>query len=239
MVVIYMHPLSAKPNLNMLPHYDPFKPDEDIVSVHSALVTGGYIACLISAIFGVVLVVLSPGPVNPDSGSLRYISEGMEAHCGWATVVLGTCSLLVMGCQLVAAAHMIRRNAMAYALAQVIGWNVVLGVSDTGWDVHYVGLALFLAGGLMYHYIASRDPSYGGVNYVRLNALGWLFSLVFGSLAFASKMAGDGATALRSFAVAFEFVLLLFLVLQNAFLIHSLDQFRDIRLRFERYYSNA
>ena len=60
-----------------------------------------------------------------------------------------------------------------------------------------------------------------------------------GSLAFASKLAGDGATALRSFAVAFEFVLLLFLALQNAFLIHSLDQCRDIHLRFERYYSNA
>jgi hypothetical protein len=223
----------------MMPHYDPFKSDEDIVSVHSVLVTGGYIACLISGIFAVVLIMLSPGPVNPASGSLRYISEGMEDHCGWATVVLGTCSLLVLACQLVAAAHMIRQSAMAYALAQAIGWNVVLGVSDTGWDIHYVGLALFLVGGVMYHFIASHDPSYGGTNYVRLNALVWLFSLVFGSLAFASKLAGDGDTALRSYAVAFEFVLLLFLVLQNAFLIHSLDQFRDIRLRFERYYSNA
>jgi hypothetical protein len=124
------------------------------------------------------------------------------------------------------------------ALGEAIGWNVVLGVSDTGWKVHYVGLVVFLLSSLYYHWLASRDPGYGGPYYIyaRLNALAWLFSGVFAVVAGWSIAEGDaGDPTLRSFAVAFEFVLLGFVAVQNLLLINALDQFRDIRLRFERY----
>ena len=48
--------------------------NDDIISVHAWLVLGGYLACLTSCVFSVVLVFLSPGPINAH-GALRYISE--------------------------------------------------------------------------------------------------------------------------------------------------------------------
>ena len=246
---------------------------DDMVSVHSMLVVGGYVGCVASAVFSIVLVCLGPGPTNAN-GSLRYISEGMDLHCGYTTIVMGTCSILVLACQWVAALHMENRAAGWCALVEAVGWNVVIGVSDTGWTVHYVGLTLFLMSGLYYHTIASKDRSYGGDYYLRMNALAWFFTCVFACLAGVSiAMSQASATTtttttttnnnnnkntqtsnntnnnnnnndndssdatLRSFAVAFEFVLLLFMTVQNMLLIHALDQFRDIRLRFERYYS--
>jgi hypothetical protein len=242
---------------------------EDLVSVHSVLVVGGYIGCGASVVFSVLLVLMSPGPTG-EEGALRYISDGMNIHCGYTTVVMGTCSLLVLACQLVAAVHMTSGAALWCALIEAVSWNVVLGVSDTGWKVHYAGLVLFLFSGLCYHWIASRDPGYGGYSgfyaavaagatatattatatttggyyyhhhqyslYARLNTLAWLFTGVFAVLAGTSIGLGDlGGGVLRSFAVAFEFVLLTFMVAQNALLIRALDQFRDIRLRFVRY----
>jgi hypothetical protein len=210
--------------------------EEDVVSVHSVLVIGGYIGCGVSMVFCVLLVFLGPGPVG-EQGALRYISDGMEVHCGYTTVVMGTCTLLVLACQLVAAVHMASGGALWCALAEAVSWNVVLGVSDTGWKVHYAGLVVFLFSGLCYHRLASCDPGYGGGGYyARLNTLAWLFTGVFAVVAGTSIGLGDaGGPVLHSFAVAFEFVLLAFMAAQNGLLIRALDQFRDIRLRFERY----
>ena len=161
-------------------------------------------------------------------------AQGMDQHCGYATVVMGTSSLLLLACQVVAAAHMVERGGMAASLAQAIAWNVVLGVGDTGWTVHYVGLVVFLLGNLGYHYTASGDPSYGSLVYRRVTQLGALFTFVFMGIAGASILCGETCVPLRSCAVAFEFVLMFFLVAQNVCLVHALDQFQDIRLRFER-----
>jgi hypothetical protein len=212
--------------------------EDDVVSVHSVLVVGGYVGCAVSMLFCVILVFLDPGPVD-DNGSLRYISDGMNAHCGYTTVIMGTCSLLLLACQFVAAVHMASGTAMWCALAEAVGWNVVLGVSDTGWKVHYAGLVVFLFSGLYYHRIASRDPGYGGgptSYYARLNMAACLFTCIFAVVTGASiAMSDPGDPVLRSFAVAFEFVLLVFMTGQHGMLINALDQFRDIRLRFERY----
>jgi hypothetical protein len=209
-------------------------PVSDTISVHTVLVVNGYAGCLLSAGFCVLLVCLSPGPVN-EKGGLHYVSEAFFAHCGFANVVMGTCSLLLLACQLVAAAHMVHHTAMGCALAQAVGWNVVLGVVDTGWTVHYVGLLVFLVGNLGYHYIASRDPAYGSPSYVIINGLACFFSLVFCALAGASIFEGEDNVVVRSFAVSVEFVVVLALVVQNLWLVRALDQFRDIRLRFETY----
>ena len=205
----------------------------DVVSIHSTLVIGGYTGCAVAAVFCVVLVCLPPGPVMANGG-LHFISEGMDVHCGYANIVMGTCSLLVLMCQLVAAVHMLSHVSVWAAIFQTLGWNILLGVEDTGWTIHYVGLALFLMGNLMYHYIACRDPSYGGSIYKFVNWLAWFFGGVFVVLAIASiSDNNDNNATLRSFAVSFEFILMLYLSAQNVCLIHALDQFKDIKVQFE------
>ena len=235
-----MFPFSINTNNNNINHQTAAAAaaavgEKDVISIHSMLVLGGYGGCLVSAGFTICLVFASPGPLN-SAGALRYISEGIDAHCGYANVVMGTCSLLILLCQLAAAVHMGQHNLLfACAVGQTLGWNVVLGVQDTGWTVHYIGLMLFLFGNLYYHLLASRDAEYGGRIYCLVNALTWLFGFVFVCIAGASIVMGNNDTVLRSFAVAFEFVLMLFLAVQNACIVHALDQFRDIRLRFDRY----
>lgn len=205
---------------------------KDTISVHTTLVTGGYVACVVSVCFSILLVFLTPGPVDSQTGALRYISDGMNAHCGFTTAVLGTCSLLLFACQLIAGAHMEHSGALLWAIAQALGWNVVLGVVDTGWTIHYMGLALFLVGNLAYNFIACRDPAYGGPWYTWMNGLSILASIIFAILA-AVAIAMGGAGTPQSFAVAFEFLLLLAISAQNAFLVNALDQFQDIHIQFQ------
>ena len=216
--------------------------DDHLVSVHSVLVIGGYTACAASALFAVVLVLLPPGPVNPD-GSLRYISNGMNDHCGFANAVLGTCSLFVLACQFVlAAVHPTRARALgAWALLQTVSWNVVMAVEDTGWTPHDVALLCFVLGNLMYHGILAQHPVYGGPVFRLIHGLACFFALLFGSLGLTTKLveaSNGGAVSvvvtLQSFAVAFEFVFMLVLSAQNACVVHALDQFQDIHLRLER-----
>ena len=201
------------------------------VSVHATLVVCGYVGTGVSALFAVCLVLLSPGPVDPATGSLRYISNGMEAHCGLATAVFGTCCLLLFGCQLVVCAHLESRWGLVWALLQGAGWNVVLGVTDTGWTVHYIGLSLFLLSNLALNGLASRDAHFGGPVYRCVHGLACLSALLFGILATISTASKDDPSA-KSFAVAFEFVMLLALSAQNLCLVSALDRFEDIHLQF-------
>jgi len=204
----------------------------DVVSVRWTLTMGGYSACAASALFCIVLVLLPPGPMN-EFGGLRYISEGMDVYCGWSAVVLGTCCLLLLLCQLAAATHLAEWSIF-WALLQAIGWNVVLGVVDTGWTAHYVGLACFLLGSFMYHRIAGSDATYGGPFYRVCNALTALLALIFMCAAIMSKLSGPEHAMLRSLAVIAEFLLMGTLTVQNACLVAGLDQFHDIHLRFTR-----
>ena len=142
-------------------------PKEDLVSIRPFLIIGGYGSTLITCIFTIVLVSIAPGPEN-DSGMLRYISEGMESHCGWSTVVLGTCTFTILIVHVIAAVHMSNGHAIFWGLLQSLGWNIILGVVDTGWTFHYFGLAMFLIGNVAYHWIASRDLAYGGLRYQHL-----------------------------------------------------------------------
>ena len=210
--------------------------DEHIIPVRSVLVISGYVACVTSALFAVVLVLLPPGPVNPD-GSLRYISNGMNDHCGFANAVMGTCALFVMACQFVLAAVHPRPLTLAgWALLQTVSWNVVMAVEDTGWTPHDVALLGFVLGNLMYHGLLSQHPVYGGPVFRLIHGLACFFALLFGSLGLASKLTMDNVT-LQSFAVAFEFVFMLALSAQNMCVVHALDQFQGIHLRLEpRYY---
>ena len=206
--------------------------DSSVVSVRSTLIACGYLGTCVSALFAVFLVLISPGPVDPDTGALRFISNGMESHCGLATAVFGTCSLLLFGCQLAVCAHLESRWGIAWALLQGAGWNVVLGVADTGWTVHYVGLSLFLISNLALNGLISRHPDFGGRVYRCVHTMACLSGLLFAVLAAISATSKPEDPTAKSFAVAFEFVMLLALSAQNLCLVASLDRFDDIHLQF-------
>ena len=206
-------------------------PSDDMISVRPTLVWGGYIACVVTAMFSVGLVFMSPGP--EPRGMLRYISEGMENHCGWSIVVLGTTGSVILICHIVAAAHMANHSAVFWAIIEAMGWNIVLGVVDTGWTFHYVGLFFFLTGNISYHWIACRDAAYGNVRYKQSNVISILFAALFICAAVASKLAGDDERQVRALAVSLEFVMSGALTLQNLFLVKALDQFKNIHLVFQ------
>ena len=214
------------------PHIIFNRDEEDIVCVRPTLVIGGYLGCLGISIFAVVLVVMASQSTE-EHKEAKYISEGMEAHCGWSVVVLGSSSFLIFICQLVAGIHMNRHTAILFSLLQLVGWSIVLGIVDTGWNFHYMGLTMFLVGNICYHWIASRDDHYGSEYYQWSNILTVLFTCVFCSSAVAS-MTFRSTRELKACAVALEFVLLFFGMLENVFLVRALDSYQNIHLVFEK-----
>ena len=185
--------------------------EEDIIPVRQTLVITGYLGCIGISVFAVVLVIMATPAAEEEKS--KYISEGMEAHCGWSVMVLGSCSFLIFICQFAAGVHMNRHCAILFSMMQLLGWNVVLGVVDTGWNLHYMGLCAFLLGNIGYHWIASRDPNYGNEGYQWVNRLTIFFTCVFcctagSNILLAEKMGSTSQRELKAVAVSLEFVLL-------------------------------
>ena len=202
------------------------------VDVHSTIVIMGYAACLVSLVFCVAIVMLPPGPTL-ENGALRYISEGLDVFCGWSNVVMGTTSMIILMCQLVAAAFMRNKgNASMWALLQAVGWNTVSGVSSTGWTLHYVALGAFLIGNTVFNYIASKDSAYGSRFYRTINTSSIVFTILFASCVLSTKVF-DELAQLRSLAVAIEFVLMGAILVQTLCMVHAIDSYHIIHLRFE------
>jgi hypothetical protein len=213
-------------------HLATSKDEEDIISVRQTLVIGGYLGCVGILICAIALVVMATPSQQEDS---KYISEGMEAHCGWSVVMLGTCTFLICICQLVAAAHMNRHSAIVFSALQLLGWNIVLGIADTGWNLHYVGLVVFLVSNICYHWIASHDENYGDDKYRWVNRLTIIFTFFFGCAAMAVDGAGGYRREIKACAVSLEFVLCFFSMLENMCLVHALDAYRSIHMVFEKW----
>ena len=205
--------------------------EEDIISVRRTLVFGGYFGCVSACIFAIVIVAMAPPLLSEEA---QYISEGMQAHCGWSVLMLGSCSFFIFICQLIAGVHMNRHSVILFSICQLAGWNVVMGIVDTGWNLHYMGLAVFLLGNLGYHWIASRDPHYGHPNYQLANWMTMFFTLTFGTAAFTHTVIFKDNRELKAVGVALEFVLLFSSMFENMLLVHGLDQYENIHLVFER-----
>ena len=207
------------------------------IDVHTHIVLIGYASSLVSFLFCIGVVLLPPGPtLGNNNGALRYISEGLEIFCGWSVVVMGTCTMAILMCQLVASAYMRDRHAGMWAVLQAISWNTVAGVTNTGWGAHYIALVIFLVSNLAFNHIACNDSAYGSRVYRVANAAALTFSIVLFAVGLAAMICGidttKGAT-LRSFSVAFEFVVMFSIVLQNVLLVRALDTYHVIHLRFE------
>lgn len=207
--------------------------EEEIISVRHTLVVAGYAGCVGILLCAIVLVVMATPSLVTDS---KYISEGMQAHCGWSVIMLGTCSFAIAMCQVVAAAHMNQHIAIVFSLLQLLGWNVVLGVVDTGWSLHYAGLLVFLLSNISYHWIASHDENYGNEKYRWTNYLTMGFTIVFCTAAFIVQQVVNEKyeREAKACAVSLEFVLTFFSMMENMWLIYGLDQFEKIHLVFER-----
>ena len=205
---------------------------EEILSVRHTLVAAGYVACVGVVVSAVILVVMATPAPREDS---KYISEGMEAHCGWSVIMMGTCSFAIAICQVVAAAHMMQHVAIVFSILQLLGWNIVLGVVDTGWSLHYVGLIVFLISNLSYHWIASHDMHYGNNVYRWINQLCIAFTMIFVTAVFVvHNMKHEYEREAKACAVSLELVLTFACMLENVCLINSLDQFESIHLVFEK-----
>lgn len=202
---------------------------EDVVSVRTFLVYGGYVSVIVTCIFSCLLVTMSPGP--EENGYMRYISEGMEEHCGWSVLVLGTCALFTLMCQVVASLHMNKRWIVIFVFMSGLGWNTVLAVRDTGWSIHYVGLSMALLGNLTFHWYSSRDEYYGGFQYMVVNIVAIVISLLFICLAAASSF-NSSIYELRAASVSVEFILVFAICIENLHIIHGLDQYDSIHLIF-------
>ena len=212
--------------------------EEEIVFVRHTLVIAGYAACIGILVSAIVLVVIATPSLREDS---KYISEGMEAHCGWSVIMMGTCSSMIAICQVVAAAHMKQHVAILFSVLQLLGWNIVLGVVDTGWNLHYAGLLLFLCSNICYHWIASHDDSYGNDKYRWTNQLTMACTLVFAAAAITARQITTHEREAKACAVSLELVLTFASMLENMWLIHGLDQFESIHLVFEKkgYYDGS
>jgi hypothetical protein len=171
------------------------------------------------------------------NGALRYISEGLDRFCGWTVVFMGTFSMMILVVQLVASTFMRNRWAAAASVLQAISWNAVAGVNSTGWEAHHAALAVFLLSVFAFNWIASNDPAYGSRVYRAANLSCLVLALAFNALAFVAENGGVRGTregvVVRSFAVAVEFVLMFSVVFQTLCLVHALDSYHLIHLRFE------
>ena len=206
---------------------------ENVVSIHPFLP----VLCLVSAIItlGFCLgLVAQPFAANYQ-GSLTYISQGMDFYCGWSGAVLGSCALFIGLCELVVALHTSSSGLLVAVLIQAPAWSILIGVSGTGWAIHYVSLLLFMGSTFYYHWIlASCHPS-AGTFYFKTNCLATL-NLFFFLLAFLVAHVVSGAQSTKlwvDITVSLEITLMCCISVQNLCVAGVLYRYKNIHLLFE------
>ena len=211
--------------------------DTRAIPIHTVLPMLGGLSALAGAAFSAVVVLLPPGP--SEYGRLKYISQGMAEHCGWTGVVMGTTGSLVALCMLVPALHLGWRSAIACVFLQLVGWNVVLGVADTGWTIHYVGLGVFVAAHLTFHFLLS-DPKtsmYGFPSYRVASALSVLVTFIFVAAFAVASCYTWGTEAWRlalDVAVCCEFALMLTITANTLCLMVALNAYASAHLLLDK-----
>ena len=135
--------------------------------------------------------------------------------------------------QIVVGVHIGSSVAIAATLLQFVSWNVILGVCNTGWELHYCALTTFFAAAIVFHRIASVTPPYAAVLYQQLNGITILL-LPFFAVLFCSAAVVRGHNAeIITATVTLEYMLALLSVAQMLCLSHGLARFCTITLVFE------
>ena len=210
------------------------------VHIHPYLPLMGAFSAAVLACFTAVVVIL-PTSVNTfdadtnNGTSLKYISIGMKEHCGWSGLVFGTTGSLVGISDLVPAIHVGRTDVVLCLLAQLVCWNMVLGVSETGWDLHYVALAGFCISNLYFNYVMSRSREYGSHWYRLAHGASFLIIVIF-TAAFCTTAALSGQDKITALnvTVTIEFLLMCAVTANTLLLMLALSAYDSIFLVLSR-----
>lgn len=176
--------------------------------------------------------------IHNYQGSLTYISQGMDMYCGWSGAVLGSCGMFIALCELVAALHTSRARPLLLAvLFQAPSWCIIVGVSGTGWGIHYTALAVLLCSTLFYHWVfASTHPlASATLFYQRTNVLTIVNALLF-FMAFVMMHAGvapSDSSLLLDLTVSLEVCLITCVTVQTFCVSWVLLQYQNIHIAFD------
>ena len=204
-----------------------------MVSIHPYITIIGVLASVTTFCFCTSLVIIPL--VTNYQGSLTYISNGMENHCGWSGAVLGSCGIFIGVCEMVAALHTMKQYLILVVLVQASTWCMIMGVSDTGWVFHYIALVIFLSSTMYYHHNLCSLHPFDTFFYKKVNSITainiFLFFIAFiitASVPEAEKWAALDVT------VSLELTLMSCLTIQNLCVVRALNQYKSIHLLFER-----
>lgn len=205
-----------------------------LVSIHPYITIIGVFSTLTTFGFCIGLVLF---PIfNDYKGSLTYISNGMESHCGWSGTVLGSCGVFIAICEIIAAMHTMNSYLTTAVLVQASAWCMIMGVSDTGWSFHYVALVIFLSATMYFHHNLCLLHPFDTFVYQKVNTITAL-NVAFFFLAFLIHLVvtseKDRWIAI-DIAVSLELTLLCCMTAQNLCVIWALNQYKSIHLLFER-----
>lgn len=214
---------------------DDHEPSSTMISIHPFITVIGVSASIITFLFCTALVII---PLMTDyQGSLTYISNGMENHCGWSGTVLGSCAVLIAACEMIAALHTSMPNVLCFiVLVQASSWSMIMGVSDTGWIFHYFALTVFLISTLYFHHQLCNVHPFASFVYQRVNIITFFNTFLFVLAFLITAMVTSESEKLLSLdiTVSFELTLMCCLTAQNLCVMRVLHQYKSIHLRYER-----
>ena len=190
--------------------------------------------CASAFVLGVSSFVFTGAPFSfMIDGRLAYISEGFEKYCGWAGAILGSAGGITMLGQLVVSAHIDSTAATWATLVQFVSWNLILGVANTGWALHYVSLCLFFVATVTFHRLASTNHPYATAVYQQLNGITIMLLPVFGGLFCAAACVPGHRAGIITATVTLEYIITLLAVGQMLCLGYGLASLCTLTLIFE------
>lgn len=228
---------------------------EHIVSIYPYLPLLGFFAATLSFCFCLGLVMVQFW--TRYEGSLAFISNGMDVYCGWSSAVLCSCGLFVGLCEFVAALHtppLVSGWLIFAVLLQIPSWYIIIGVSGTGWYVHYAALLCFMVSTFYFHWrfatthtVAHQTRIYHKVNLItalNLVALFMAFLVYFATKSLPVEPTAAAAEEeevtitpphqfTKDIAVSLEVTLLCCITSQTFCLSWVLLQYQNIHLLFE------
>jgi hypothetical protein len=208
--------------------------DENVVSIYPFLPIVAFLSGLITFAFCIGLVLFpylrGAGAYN-ERGGLMYISDGMNLYCGWSGAILGSCGMFIAFCEMAAALHTNSMSLLTAIFIQAPAWCVLVGVSGTGWGIHYTALVLFLLSTLYFHCLFAWAHPMGRSNsfYQKTNGVAILNAMLF----FVAFCTVSHTRTGLDVTVSLEVSLLCCVSVQTLCVAWVLLQYHDIHILFQ------
>jgi hypothetical protein len=205
--------------------------ENNAIRIHSHISGALVVASLLTAAYAFIITGVPFSFMK--EGRLIYISEAFQDYCGWTVVIVGTTGGIVTFAQFVASLHMQSNVALVATLLQFLGWNVIIGVSNTGWVAHYIFLVIFFVSSVLFHRIASITPPYASSVYQKINCITILSLPIFAILFCCAALDAEKKKMYISSTVTMEFILTLCSVLEQLCLAYGIGKCSYMTLTFE------